>query len=147
MSNKVTFNEIAKAVEDILEKITKNNYEQSYINDIVNEGITFFKKSNNFELLFKCYTIQIDFLLNKNDINKAQEIMNEIYNSKEYKEDKVFNSECEIDASQTLKILFLLQELEIYLRKNNIKQLLLRTIIVKKRIGEIFDARVKSRIN
>lgn len=97
----------------------------------------FFKKNNNYELLFKCYTIQIDFLLENDNIGQAQTILNEIEESNEFKNDPVFNSNCFIEADQSIKILFMLLQLEVLLKQNKTKSLMMKTIALKQRLGDV----------
>jgi len=61
-SKYVTFNEISAAVTDILDMLIKDGekLDAVYIENIMNESLKFFRQNNNKDLLFKCYTIQID---------------------------------------------------------------------------------------
>lgn len=55
----MTFNEISTAVTTILDTLIKDadKLNPEYIENIMNESLKFFKKNNNKDLLFKCYTI------------------------------------------------------------------------------------------
>lgn len=79
----------------------------------------------------------MDFLLENNQLEKAAAIMTEIENSNEFKSDPVFNSNCFIEADQSIKILFLLLKLELLQKQDKPKELMLQTLSLKKRLGDI----------
>lgn len=82
-SHQITFNEISGSVSEIITKVSKIHGQLMFVESIIEEGIDFFKKNDNFELLFKCQTFKVDFLLEDNKFEEAQTILKEIYNSNE----------------------------------------------------------------
>lgn len=112
----------------------------------MNESLKFFRKNNNKDLLFKCYTIQIDYYFSIDNVETAKNLLKEIEESEEYKSDVIFNSNCFIEADQTVKLQFLMLQLELYSKLKDDKSLMLKTIALKNRLGDVYDSKIKSRL-
>jgi len=80
-------------------------------------------------------------------IDIAKNLLEEIEQSSEYKNDPIFNSNCFIEADQTTKIQFLMLQLELSFKLQDHKSLMLKTIALKHRLGDIYDAKIKSSLH
>jgi len=75
--------------------------------------------------------------LEKERLNDAFTLLKEIELSNEFRTDRHFNSSCRIEADQSIKILFMLLQLEVLLRQGKTKELMLKTVSLKQRLGDV----------